>query len=123
DLAVLEITEPEPSKLNLRSITLGDASHLKRAQIVITLGNPYAIARDGQMSAGWGIVSNLGRRAPPAEGTNLYEQHPTIHHYGTLIQTDAKLNIGTSGGPLLNLKGEMIGLTTAMAALSGAEKS
>ena len=123
DLAVLEIIDPPPAKLPLRPIVLGDGMHLKRGQIVIALGNPYAIARDGQASAAWGIVSNLGRRAPPTGEDRTPDQRPTMHHFGTLIQTDAKLNMGTSGGPLLNLKGEMIGLTTAMAALAGYEKS
>ena len=44
-----------------------------------------------------------------------------MHHYGTLIQTDAKLNLGTSGGPLLNLNGEMVGLSVALAATAGYE--
>lgn len=118
DLAVLavEATDLEP-------IALGDAAALKRGQIVIALGNPYAIARDGQVSASWGVVANLARKAPPV----LDEAHPTgkstLHHFGTLIQTDAKLNLGTSGGPLLNLKGEMVGLTTSLAAVAGYEQS
>ena len=44
-----------------------------------------------------------------------------MHHYGTLIQTDAKLNLGTSGGPLLSLRGEMVGLSVAWAAAAGYE--
>ena len=40
-------------------------ARLKKGQIVIALGNPYAIARDGQASASWGIVANLARKAPP----------------------------------------------------------
>ncbi|HYW78167.1 MAG TPA: PDZ domain-containing protein, partial [Thermoguttaceae bacterium] len=91
--------------------------------IVVTLGNPYAIARDGQVSAGWGIVANLSRKAPPTpDGTDSTGKQ-TLHHFGTLIQTDAKLNLGTSGGPLLNLKGEMVGLTVALAATTGYETS
>jgi len=123
DLAVLEITDPPLAKLTLKPITLGDGGNLKRGQFVISLGNPYAIARDGQASAAWGIVSNLGRRAPPVGEDRIPDNRPTMHHFGTLIQTDAKLNLGTSGGPLLNLKGEMVGLTTSMAALAGYEKS
>ena len=123
DLAVLEIIDPPPAKLPLRPIVLGDGMHLKRGQIVIALGNPYAIARDGQASAAWGIVSNLGRRAPPTGEDRTPDQRPTMHHFGTLIQTDARLNWGTSGGALLNLQGEMIGLTTSLAATSEYEQA
>jgi serine protease Do len=119
DLAVLRIDAED-----LQPITFGDATSLKKGQIVISLGNPYAIARDGQVSAAWGIVSNLGRKAGPMPGdAPTSDTKPTLHHYGTLIQTDARLNLGTSGGPLLNLKGEMVGLTTAQAAMSGYEQS
>ena len=61
DLAVLSI-----DAAGLTPITLGDAAALRKGQIVVTLGNPYAIARDGQASAGWGIVANLARKAPPS---------------------------------------------------------
>ncbi len=119
DLAVLQITADD-----LEPITLGDAKDLKKGQIVIALGNPFAVARNGEVSASWGIVSNLSRQAPsrPAADRPL-DGRETLHHYGTLIQTDAKLNLGTSGGALVNLKGEMIGLTTALAALDTYEQS
>lgn len=120
DIAVLKIAAD-----NLEPIKFGDAKGLRRGQFVVALGNPYAIARDGQPSATWGIVSNLSRRAPPA---NDEQRRPaaggeTLHHYGTLIQTDARLPLGTSGGALVNLKGEMLGLTTTLAALEGYETS
>lgn len=119
DLAILEIEADD-----LTPIPLGDAGKLKKGQLVIALGNPYAIARDGAPSATWGIVSNLGRYAPPpAKPTSADSEKPTLHHFGTLIQTDARLNKGTSGGALLNLNGEMVGLTTALAALSGYERA
>jgi len=119
DLAVLSIEATD-----LTPIKFGDASALKKGQIVIALGNPYAIARDGQVSASWGIISNLGRKAGPTapDATNPSGKQ-TLHQFGTLIQTDAKLNLGTSGGALLNLKGEMIGLTTSAAATAGYEQA
>ncbi len=119
DLAVLAIDASD-----LVPLPLGDAKDLKKGQIVIALGNPYAIARDGQPSASYGIVANLLRPAPrPRDATDPAEGRETLHHYGNLIQTDCKLELGSSGGALVNLKGEMIGLTTSLAALSGYEKS
>ena len=113
-LAVLEIEASD-----LEPITFGDASKLRKGQIVIALGNPYAIARDGQVSASWGIIANLARKAAPVPSSERAERKPTLHHFGTLIQTDAKLNFGTSGGALINLHGEMVGLTTSIAATAG----
>ena len=118
DLAVLQIDARD-----LTPIRFGDGEKIRQGQIVIALGNPYAIARDGQCSASWGIVANLLRKAPPEVSDTASGKKPTLHHYGTLIQTDAHLNLGSSGGALLNLKGEMIGLTTSLAALSGYERT
>jgi len=115
DLAVLAFDAAS----GLQPIRFGDATQLRKGQIVVALGNPYAIARDGQASASWGIVANLSRKAPPLAQAGATSARPTLHHFGTLIQTDAKLNLGTSGGPLLNLRGEMVGLSVALAAVSG----
>jgi serine protease Do len=119
DLAVLEIEATD-----LRPITFGKADELRKGQIVIALGNPYGIARDGEVSAAWGIVSNLLRKAPAMPDPNRPSgQKSTLHHFGTLIQTDVKLHLGSSGGALVNLQGEMVGLTTSLAAQAGFEKS
>jgi serine protease Do len=119
DLAVLEI-EAE----GLTPIVFGDTSALKKGQLVIVLGNPYAIARDGEASAARGIIANLHRPAPPLSGgPGASPSRPTLHHYGTLIQSDVKLLKGTSGGALLNAKGEMIGLTTSLAVPPGYEEA
>jgi S1-C subfamily serine protease len=118
DLAVLSINASD-----LTPIVFGDAASLRKGQIVIALGNPYAIARDGQASASWGIVANLARKAPLLKGDSDSLGKTTLHHFGTLIQTDAKLNLATSGGALLNLKGEMVGLTTSLPATAGYEQA
>lgn len=117
DLAVLKLIKPPAG---LRAIKIGQGGKVKKGQWVLTLANPFAAGfRDGSPSASWGIISNLRRRAPgnPDE-TN---RPKTLHHYGTLIQTDARLNLGCSGGALLDLNGELIGLTTSVAALQGTE--
>jgi serine protease Do len=119
DLAVLEIEAQ-----GLTPITFGDVSSLKKGQLAIVLGNPYAIAKDGEVSAARGIIANLHRPAPPlSEGPEASPAKPTLHHYGTLIQTDVQLLKGTSGGALVNAKGEMIGLTTSLAAPPGYEEA
>ena len=116
DLAVLQIEATD-----LIPITFGDTTNLRKGQIVFALGNPYAIARDGQVCASWGIVANALRKDGPTLDSG--NSKPALHQYGTLIHTDAKLNLGTSGGALVNLSGEMIGLTISLAAASGYEQS
>jgi S1-C subfamily serine protease len=121
DLAVLRLLDPPAG---LRALRIGDGSKLRKGTFVLALANPYAAGgRDGSPSASWGIVSNVRRRAPgmtsDLQGSD--RTRVTIHHFGTLIQTDVRLHPGCSGGALLNLDGELVGLTTAIAALSGAE--
>jgi S1-C subfamily serine protease len=120
DLAVLRLLDPPAG---LKAVKRGDGSHLRKGQFVLCLANPFAAGfRDGSPSASWGIVSNLHRRASGV--TSEMERpgvKPTLHHYGTLIQTDVRLALGCSGGALLNLDGELIGVTTAQAALAGSE--
>lgn len=116
DLAVLSIEAGD-----LVPITFGNGLELKKGQIVLSLGNPHAIARDGQVSAAWGIVANLARKAPSLPSESDPSGRPTLHHYGTLIQTDSKLSLGASGGPLLNLKGEMVGLNVVLPTTAGGE--
>jgi serine protease Do len=119
DLAVLKI-EAE----GLPVMPMGDAQSLRRGSFVVALGNPYAVARDGRASASFGIVANLQRRAAPApEESNSLGLPESLQEFGTLIQTDAKLNLGTSGGALINTRGEMIGLTTSLAAVAGFEQA
>ena len=118
DLAVLAIEADD-----LQPIRWGDAAAVRKGQIVIALGNPYAIGRDGQASASWGIVANLGRKSPPLGDEPESAGKRTLHQFGTLIQTDARLNQGASGGALLNLRGEMVGLIVALASTPGFEQA
>jgi serine protease Do len=117
DLAVLRLISPPGG---LKAIKLGDGGKVRKGQMVLSIANPFAAGfRDGSPSASWGIISNIRRRAPgnPKEE----ERKKTLHHYGTLLQTDARLNLGCSGGALIDLKGELIGVTTSLAAISGTE--
>ncbi len=116
DLAVLRLLDRVPG---LRPIKFGDGGQVRKGQFVVLLSNPFAAGfRDGSPSASWGIVSNL-RRRPFGHLGEMERAKVTLHHYGTLIETDTRVNLGCSGGALLNLRGEMVGLTTALAAVSG----
>jgi serine protease Do len=109
------------------AIRFAEDAPLRKGQLVIAIGNPFAIARDAQPTASWGIITNLARKAPA--GTNLndaagpYNDHrTTLHHLGTLIQTDAKLGWNAGGGALINMRGELLGLTTSVSAIAGHEQ-
>ncbi|WP_308465372.1 S1C family serine protease [Rathayibacter soli] len=96
DLAVLHARGEVPAP-----IELGDAAQLRVGQLVVALGNPLGLA--GSVTAG--IVSALGRSLPTAAGRVIDE----------VIQTDAALNPGNSGGVLADNSGRMIGVNTAVA--------
>jgi S1-C subfamily serine protease len=102
DLALLQIDAP-----NLQPVTLADSSELSVGQKVYAIGNPFGLA--GTMTRG--IISSI-RSIRGAEGAPIEDA----------IQTDAAINPGNSGGPLLNSRGEVIGINT-MIASNGAEQS
>jgi S1-C subfamily serine protease len=121
DLAVIApclVPGREPPRL--RPIALGDAARLRKGSFLIALGNPFNAARDGSPSASWGILSNLARRLDPdPDGGPAARRTPRLPNYPTLLQLDAKLNLGMSGGAVINLRGELVGLTTAAASPAG----
>ncbi|HKB41618.1 MAG TPA: trypsin-like peptidase domain-containing protein [Gemmataceae bacterium] len=118
DLAVLRLLDRVP---DLVPLTLGNGERVAKGQFVVALANPFAAGfHDGSPTASWGIVGNLRRRIPGCTSEDERSKL-CLHQFGTLIQTDARLNLGCSGGALLNLKGELVGLTTAKAALTGVE--
>lgn len=123
-LAVLEVETD-----SLTPLPLGDADRLRKGHFVVTLGNPFALVAGDSATVGWGIVANLAQKAAPE--MNLNNAHDeteqtyrtTLHHFGTLIQTDAKLGWSASGGALVNLEGELVGITTSAATIPGHEQA
>ena len=118
DLAVIAPrpgSEPNPS---LRPLPIGDASGLRAGTFLIALGNPYNAARDGLASASLGILANEARRIePPLNSAPALKQF--FRYQPTLLQLDSKLNLGMSGGAVVNLAGELVGVTTSVASPSG----
>ena len=102
DLAIIKF---DPGDKDLVAIPFGRSSDLKVGQKVLAIGNPFAFER----TLTTGIISGLGR---PVRTSNQYVIQG-------MIQTDASINPGNSGGPLLNSKGEMIGINTVIYSPSG----
>jgi 2-alkenal reductase len=103
DLAVLEVSVPVDE---LHPLALGDSDLLRVGQTVVAIGNPFGLS--GTMTTG--IVSALGRTLPSVKES----PDGGIFVAGDIIQTDAALNPGNSGGPLLNLEGQVIGVNRAI---------
>jgi Do/DeqQ family serine protease len=98
DIAVLQAKQP-----NLVAMSLGDSAHLEVGDFVVAIGNPFGL----QHTVTAGIVSALGRSGINPEG------------YEDFIQTDASINPGNSGGALVNLRGELVGINSAILSGSG----
>ncbi len=95
---------------NLPTLALGNSEGIKLGQTVIAIGNALGEFRN---TISLGVVSGLARSVTATDGSG------NVEIIDNVIQTDAAINFGNSGGPLINLKGEVIGINTAIA--SGAE--
>src|SRR5450755_3873376 len=100
DVAVLQAKQP-----NLVAMTLGDSTKLEVGDYVVAIGNPFGL----QHTVTAGIVSALGRN-------NI---NPEAGGYEDFIQTDASINPGNSGGALVNLRGELVGINSAILSRTG----
>ena len=119
DLAIIVPHDvPGQRRPALHPIPLGDGAKVRKGMFLLALGNPFNAGRDGRASASWGILANVARRLD-ASHLLLEPNKRQLRHYPTLLQLDAKLNLGMSGGAVVNLKGELIGLTTNAANAGG----
>ncbi len=121
DLAIIAPTPVDGMPVpKLKPIVLGDAAKLRKGAFLLALGNAFNAARDGKPSASWGILSNVARRLDPELGEmNFPRRALTLPNYPTLLQLDSKLNLGMSGGAVVNLRGELVGITTSAASPLG----
>lgn len=98
DIAILKIEADDLSEL-----TMADSDSLRQGDFVVAIGNPFGL----ENTVTTGVVSALGRSGLGIEG------------YENFIQTDASINPGNSGGALINLRGDLVGINTAIIAPSG----
>ena len=103
DVAILKIDAPVE---NLYPVVFGDSAKLRVGQRVFAIGNPFGLER----TLTTGIISSLGRSLPSRRTNRTIKQ---------IIQIDAAINPGNSGGPLLDTRGRLIGINTAIASRTG----
>ena len=102
DLAVIRLRNAQATP---KPVAIGNSSDLKVGQFAFAIGNPFGL----DQSLTFGVISALHRRLPTSSG----------HQISNVIQTDAAVNPGNSGGPLLDSSGRVVGVNTAIISPSG----
>lgn len=110
DIAVLRVEVDRP---RLVPVTMGDSSLLRVGERAIAIGNPFGLASSMTV----GIISGLGRQLPSSD--LISTEGLTSFNNPSIIQVDTDINPGNSGGPLLNSRGEVVGVNTAIRTESG----
>lgn len=105
DVALIKVDSPKP----LPYLSFANSADVMVGEWVIALGNPFGLFEDAKPTVTVGVVSGLNRNLSATEG----------HVYRGMIQTDAAINQGNSGGPLVNALGEVIGVNTVIYTPSG----
>lgn len=112
DLAVIRV-DTDPARLY--PVTLGDSSTLQVGQSVIAIGNPFGL----RSSMSVGVISATGRALSSATTQGGATTARALYQNPSIIQVDAAINPGNSGGPLLDIHGQVIGITSAIRTESG----
>ncbi len=109
DLAVIKVSAPASE---IHPVTMADSTQVKVGEIAIAIGNPFG----NNLSMSVGTISGLGRQLP----TNTTDQTSgATYNIPDVIQTDASINPGNSGGVLVNIAGQVMGVTSAIESNSG----
>jgi S1-C subfamily serine protease len=106
DIGILQITDPEFFKKGVTPLKIANSSEVQVGEQIIAIGNPFGLS--GTLTTG--VISQIGRLLP---------NDVTGYSIANTIQTDAAINPGNSGGPLLNTKGQVVGMNTAIFSNTG----
>jgi len=136
DLAVLKLLQP-PSGLKAVPIAnvktappaAGQTANVERGTFTVLMSNAFDSALADQPTASMGLITGVRERPTPRTADDAQSRVWSIYHYGTLLQyanqfpagRQSRLNIGSSGAALLNLDGELMGLTTTLSPLAAGE--
>jgi S1-C subfamily serine protease len=114
DLVVLQIQD-QAARQKMIPLPIGNSSQLYVGDQVVAIGNPFGLT--GTMTLG--IISGLSRLLPVQSSQDTPGSSEFAFSIPNIIQTDTAINPGNSGGPLLNMQGEVVGITTAVFSVTG----